>query len=103
MTKEMLTVIERRVKNNVKFFRRSEEMAWKAHFVEFQASFYCNRRGRRGKVQVMEDFVSGEENVKAFLSDSLYFHSEMRVKVFEELGGAEKRSSVLAVNVVNSS
>lgn len=33
MKKEMLTVIERRVKNSVKFFGRSEEMAWKAHFV----------------------------------------------------------------------
>ena len=33
MMKEMLTVIERRVKNSVKFFGRSEEMAWKAQFV----------------------------------------------------------------------
>ena len=32
----------------------------------------------------MEDFVSGEGNVKAFLSDSLYFHSETRVEMYEE-------------------
>ena len=67
-------------------------MAWKAHFVISDEPFTVTEEEEGKGTGDGRFFCLGRGTWKAFLSDSLYFHSETRVEMYEEWEGVKRET-----------